>query len=197
MRLTGIIYSYILLASHEVHASTMLIDFDHVAQVNYNAPYKRIGGLSWTNFGVVAASYQPSPKGLNEGVVSTPNVAFNLNASLPSAISGRSFGLLDAWFSSWSDDNLQLSILGFDRFGSKIYSSRLVVDTLGPVLYHFGWSNIASVTLSAESAVGQPRFSIDDVRLSITVPEPDLPMLVGIAFVCCGLARAGKERPPL
>lgn len=197
MRLTGIIYSYILLASHEVHATTMLIDFDQVARVNYNAPYKRIGGLSWTNFGVVAASYQLLPKGLNEGVVSTPNVAFNLNASLPSTVLGRSFGLLDAWFSSWSDDNLQMSLLGFDRLGSAIYFSDFVVDTRGPTFHHFGWSNVASVTLSAESAVGQPRFSIDDVRLSIAVSEPDLSMLIGVAFVCCGLARAGKERLPL
>ena len=197
MRRTTIIGLALLIAPREGYASTWLIDFDHVARAVYTAPYKAMGGLVWRNFGIAAASYTLLPRGLNEAVVSTPNVAYNLDQSVAATISGPSFGFIDAWFSSWMDDSLEISVLGIDRLGRAKYCSQFVVDTLGPALHRFDWSNIVAVSMISRSAIGERHFSIDDIRLSVAVTEPYGLLLVGVALLCCGRARLGSKKTGL
>ena len=176
-------------------ASTVIVDFDHVSSANFVDPQRAIAGFQWSNVGVVDASYKTFLAGLNEGVVSTPNVAFNLDPNLPIAISGRAFGLRDAWFSSWTDDALEVTAVGWDAQRAIAHTSRFQIDTLGPTLQMFDWQNLTSVTLIATSQFGIPRFSIDDVRFSVSIPEPHDLSLVGVAaLLCFGVyARAARN----
>ena len=169
-------YHFVFLASlvclKPGYASTTLVDFDHITPSEVVNHVKGLPGYTWTNFGVIAASYANGPKGLVEGVASTPNVAFNSDPGLPSTIAGPKFGLVDGWFSSWEENPIQITVTGWRASDNMAYRAEFTADSLGPMIYLFDWQGLDLLTMEAVSSSGAARFSLDDLRLTIQIDEP-------------------------
>jgi len=148
------------------------------------------GGLNWNNFAVIDGLEVDPSYGYYRGVVSSPNVAFNLFGN-PASISASSglFDLDSAYLTSAlsSVPTQHIQVEGF-RGATMLYDISYTVNNSGPTLINFDYLGINSVTFTS----GAQQFAIDN--LTVTIPEPGACALVAVAVVLGGLAaRRGRN----
>jgi hypothetical protein len=163
-----------------------------------SSPYH---GLNWTNFGVLNTVLYPNPSGYKNGTVSAPNVAYNENG-LPASISGTSpFTFNSAYFTAAWNDGLNVTVVG--KLGGVAVlgdSTIFTVDTSGPTLETFDWTNVDEVDFSSIGGSQHPgfitpgfQFVMDNMTINEPVASAPEPSSVGMALLL-GLGVLGAAR---
>jgi hypothetical protein len=156
--------------------------------------------FNWNNFG---AFYGPgSPlSGYAAGVVSIPNVAFNLSGAAASFSSPTAFSFTSAYFTAAWMDGLNITVAGLN--GSTILdSTTIVVSATTPALVTFDWTGLTQVDFSAfggtlhQGYSGGPgsEFALDNLTINGT-PEPGTALLAGMSglVLWCGLLARSRR----
>lgn len=180
-------------------AQAEVITFDDVGNfVGLGAGYH---GLDWSNFVTInGPAYAPS--GYKNGVVSPDNVACACAGDGSQAIdtisSATAFSLDSGYFTSAWNDGATLLVNGF-LGGNLVDTTTAVLNTSGPSLLTFGWSNIDRVEFSISGGTpsglpgGGNYFALDNLSVGPAggVPEPAVWMMMIVGF---GLAGASLRQ---
>lgn len=141
--------------------------------------------FDWNNFG---AFYGPgSPlSGYAAGVISSPNVAFNLAANPASFSSDTQFTFTSTYFTAAWNDGLNITIEGLDG-ATVVDSTTIVVSATVPTLATFGWDGLTEVDFTSFGGTQHSgytghgtEFALDNLTINGT-PEPSTVLLVGVS----------------
>jgi hypothetical protein len=181
-------------------ASATTINFDDLG--GYETPISNgYAGLNWNNWFVLdGTGFEPS--GYVNGVVSKENVAYNAYGD-PATFSAQkgSFTLNSFYLTAAWNNNLDVTVRGYDAANALVDKASFQVSTSGPTLERFNWTNLASVTLSTSGGVpagyngGGTHVALDNLTINSSVsgvPEAStwVMMLAGFA----GLGFVGYRR---
>lgn len=182
-------------------SSAAVIGFDDLPSNPLEKPIANgYAGLNWDNFSYLnAVSFFDPNSGYTHGVVSTPNVAFNLQGTPADISSATPFTFNGAYLIGAWNDGLQVEVQGFQ--GTTLVDDMTV--TAAPVagpskFFTFNFSNVTRVHFIPTGGTLQPgltgtgeNFGLDNLTINEPVPEPASISLftVGIAIVALGLQR--------
>ena len=125
--------------------STALLTFDDLPLgADWSVIQNGYGRLLWDNFGAFNGSTRPETEGYRTGVVSSPNVAFNLFGNPASIGSATAFDLKSACLTAAFVDGLQIKVQGYAR-ATLIYDHTYRVTTTGPTSIHFNYRGVDQV----------------------------------------------------
>jgi len=161
-------------------------------------------GFDWSNFGAFYGPGTPD-SGLNAGVVSSPNVAFDFTGGPASLSSDTPFTFTSGYFTAaWNDD---LSVLVTGKNGSTIEdTTTIVLSATSPTLFTFNWTGLTEIDFSPSGGTQHlgymgrgDEFVLDDLTIISAVPEPNSAALLGLGIVVASLVRrrrAGRGTRP-
>ena len=156
------------------------------------------GGLNWNTMSYLNAPSHSPNSGYNNNRVSGDYVAFNLNA-LTATVSNGQFTFNGAWFGAAWNDNLRLTIKGFNN-GMETHSHNSTVQYTAPTWIGLNWavdelriSSAGGVDHGGDNGSGT-HFTMDNFTYNHeVVPEPSSLALLGIGVVGVGLLRRRKK----
>lgn len=167
--------SLLFLGSASVFAET--ITFDDLPG-NDTVIANGYGGLNWDNFASLDPTTLSNPSsGYTNGIVSAPNVAFNLYGNPASISSSTPFLFNSGYFTAAWNDGLAILVNGYLN-GTLVDSKSFVVNTDSPTLEVFNWANIDSLTFisSGGTNVGYggsgTHFALDNLTVNAPSPVP-------------------------
>jgi hypothetical protein len=180
-------------------ASAAVLTFDNISNVTSGVAIPNgYGGLNWSNFGVVSSVWEQTNFGLNGytyGVVSGPNVAYNMNANEAIASDGL-FTFNSAYFTGAWNDGLNVTVRGYQN-SVLVGQTTFVVNSTAPTLETFNWT---VDKLTFDSSGGTPHgytggsgehFVMDSMTInepisSVPLPAaavPGMALLAGLGVV--------------
>jgi hypothetical protein len=136
-------------------------------------------GLNWSNFGVYDGR-DFGASGYVNGRVSGLNTAYNQGGTPASFSAASAFTLNSGSFTGAWSNGLIISVVGLVN-GAQAYSDNFTVNTAGPSLHTFDWTNLSSVTFSSAGGTNAGfnasgnQFVLDNLTISsavAAVPEP-------------------------
>jgi hypothetical protein len=179
-----VIGAAILLAPTTRAGADQLITFDDINTGTtgvvdpISSPY---AGLNWNNFGVIspATSGQCLKQcGYYYGIVSSPNVAFNILGNPASFSSSTPFTLNSFYLTADENDGLNVSVTGLLN-GAVADTASFTLSSTSPTLATLNWANINEVHFSASGGTahgwvlpnGTPirsgtHFALEDVSIT-------------------------------
>jgi hypothetical protein len=169
-------------------------DLDHVEAIPNG-----YGGLNWSNFSAHDGSGAPG-SGYNTGRVSSPNVAFNLNANPAELSSLNPFMLNSGYFTAAWNNGLTLNVYGY-LDGSQSFFESFILNTTGPSLLTFNWE-VDRVRFVSSGGVNQglggagAHFAMDNLTINAAqsvVPEPMSMVLLGTGLAGVAVIRRRKR----
>jgi hypothetical protein len=180
----------VLACAASAHATTLTFD-----SLGDGSPIPNgYGGFNWSNFYTLNGANN-APSGYANGVVSSPNVAYNAYGN-PASFSGAGFELVSGDFTAAWNDGLSILVQGYNG-ASLIDTTTFVVNTSGPTLETFDWTGLTSVTFTSSGGTHNPNldgngehFALDN--LSVAVPEPATWALLLVGFA--GLGAVARRR---
>jgi PEP-CTERM motif len=135
-------------------------------------------GLQWNNWGVIDG--WDSVGGYENGVISKNNVAFAPYGDPSSIDYSSSFNLVSAYMTASWQDGLQLEVKGlFNDIAT--YGNTYTLNETGSTLINFNYMGIDEVDFQVLSA--QQQYVMDNLVLSIPVPEPSTLALFGLGVL--------------
>jgi hypothetical protein len=174
--------------------ATTVITFDDLSDggggTPISSPYQ---GLDWTNFGVLNTpdfTVNDGPNGYANGTVSGPNVAYN-ESGTAAMTTGTPFTFNSAYFTAAWNDGLTIDITG-KLGGVTEDTTSFVVNTSGPTLETFNWTDIDELDFSSFGGVNHgynglgTQFAMDNMTINgptTATPEPHL-----LLFLIAGLS---------
>jgi len=174
--------STLVLATTNHAGADQLITFDDINTGTngdvfpISNPY---AGLNWNNFGVIspATSGQCLANcGYFFGMVSSPNVAFNILGNPASFSSSTPFTLNSFYLTADENDGLNVSVTGLLN-GAVVDTATFTLSSTSPTLATFNWANINEVGFSASGGTPHgwvlpiPGFPNDPVRDTLCVRQ--------------------------
>ncbi len=157
-------------------ANAGLVTFDNVTSASIGTIPNGYEGLDWSSFGVIRRDLFPN-SGYANGVVSGDYAAFNEFASVAMA-SGSAFTFNSAYLTGAWNNGLNVLVEGLLN-NSVVYSQTVVVNTSGPTLFQFNFSNIDRLRFTSFGGTdaglggGGTHFVMDNMLLnSVIIPLP-------------------------
>jgi hypothetical protein len=182
------------------HAGTLT--FDDISCNGTQVP-SGYGGLNWNNMYCLNASTEP-PSGYQNGMVSSPNVAYNAFGNT-AVVSDTSFTLNSAYFTGAWNDGLNITVTGYDSGHVQIDTTTFVVNTSGPTFETFNWTGLAELDFSSFGGTphgynGQgTQFVLDNMTINqpVGAADPSSTLLLSINLLGAALVGlAWKLRRP-
>jgi hypothetical protein len=152
-------------------------------------------GLDWNNFYVLNAVDFASNVGANgytNGIVSSPNVAYNGYGNEASITSGSAFTFDSAYFNAAWSNGLSITVNGLLN-GNLAETSTFVVNTAGPAtLETFNWSGINELDFTSSGGNGT-QFAMDNLTVTTTPEPPSLIFLGSGLLAMMGFLKFGRR----
>jgi hypothetical protein len=176
--------------------SALVLTFDDVSTIVYEAIPDGYGGLDWDNMTVVDGTWYSPGSGYDNGTVSEDYVALNLGGDPASILvsAGEGFPAFDfegAYLTAAWSDGLNINVVG-SLGGSEVYNQTVVVDTDGPTWFDFDYYNVDTLVFSSfigeETGLGY-QFAMDNFTYT-PIPEPTTMLMLG----CLGAGLAGTRK---
>ncbi len=189
----------VLLLSSISFAGTQTINFDSLPGDESPIP-NGYAGFNWNNFYDVNPQII-GPSGYENGLVSSPNVAYNGYGTPANFTSTTAFTLVSGYFTGAWNDGLNIEVQGFDQHGNLIDDTNFLVNTSGPTLETFNWSGLYDVNFISSGGVNHgyggsgTQFVLDNLTTSTSapgVPEPGTLVLLGTGVL--GLFQTARRR---
>jgi hypothetical protein len=167
---TGAPNSFCAPPSSTLHAATLGFDdlvFTSNASSNpmvNNVP-NGYNGLNWTNFQVsrpVSCATAPSQSGcpanngFSNGVVSPPNVLFNICCVIGSISSLTPFDVVSGYFTGLWNDGLQVTVTGVNSTTNTTCTVTFSVSTTGPTFEVLNVNDVTTVTFLGSGGTHDP-----------------------------------------
>jgi hypothetical protein len=134
------------------NANALLINFDSFSDLDvipngYN-------NLSWNNF-AIQNSNSIFTSGFTNGVISSPNVAFNSLGSSAYIMNSNTFNLTSGYFTGAWNNGIQLTVTAFTDADGTIqkYSSVYTLQTTASQNIVFNWTGVRRVLFSSSGGV--------------------------------------------
>jgi hypothetical protein len=186
----------------QAEAETLFFD-DLPTDGSTNAIPNGYGGLDWSNFYAFnPAAFGYTGTGYNNGVVSTPNVAYDGGGDSATISSATLFTLVSGDFTGAWNNGLHILVQGYNG-ASLVDSVSFVVNVNGPKVETFDWTGLTSVVFTPSGGAADPRissqgagehFALDNLTINL-VPEPAAWALMLAGFAGLGAAlRARRSR---
>jgi hypothetical protein len=143
--------------------------------------------LNWSNFDVADAMDFPTGSGLQAGMISPKNVAFNAGGNSASITSTSPFNFLSAYLTAAWNDNLQVKVQGF--VGSTLaYDNTYTLSATGFTNISFDYLGVDKVNCVSSGGthhasytyVGM-QFAMDNVTIATNLPVSVLPTVLTLA----------------
>jgi hypothetical protein len=160
-------------------------------------------GLNWTNFSYLNAVTFFSPNsGYPHGLVSAPNVAFNLAARTADISSATPFTFNGAYLIGAWNNGLQVEVQGFQG-ASKVYDTTVTAAPVSgpPQFFTFDFVGVTRLHFVPSGGVLQTglsgsgeNFGMDNLTIS-AVPEPSTFILLSLGVVA--MAYSFWRRKPI
>jgi hypothetical protein len=151
-------------------------------------------GFDWINFYAINPSTFGATNGYTNGLVSSPNVAFNGGGIAANLSSTSPFTFNSAYFNAAWNNGLSITVTGF-LSGVQEDTLTFIVNSTGPsTLETFNWSNINELTFVSTGGTNAgfngsgTQFVLDNLEFNQQVsPTPEPPafflFLGGILFI--------------
>lgn len=167
-----------------IGSAQTIFTFDDITTISYAIIPNGYDGLKWNNFFV---QYAPEASGFTNGVVSSPNVAFNGLGTPASFSSGSAFTLNSAYFTSVYASHDQLTVQGFAG-GTQLYGNTYTIYHDNLTLIKFNYVGVDTVQFSTSLGT---LFTMDN--MTVTVPEPSSGVLISLAAALAGFTARLKR----
>ncbi|MDT7836521.1 PEP-CTERM sorting domain-containing protein [Aquabacterium sp. OR-4] len=194
MRLSTLCTALLAAALASLPAQAAPLGFDDLSGDGLTPVADGYAGLRFANAASIAAAALPG-SGYAVAAVSGPNAAFSLDGGEMqiSRADGGLFHVAGGWFTSaWQEQELLLE--GW-LAGALVYSSApLAIGTGAALQLQLDWQGIDQLVI-ANSLAGAPNghWAVDDLAITLAVPEPGSAALVAAAL---GVAALGRRRRP-
>jgi len=155
------------------------------------------GGLNWGNFYAYDGSSEQVGSGYYNGRASGNNIVFNAysNPASTSVVSPASFTFNGAFFTAAWNDGLTINVQGF-KDSVELYSSSIIVNTFAASYFSFNFAGIDSLVFSSSGGIKHAglggdgtHFAMDNFTFNEAIPEPYMPVLLGLGFTALRLTR--------
>lgn len=174
-----------------ITASAEVLTFDDLPGTQGVIP-NGYGGLNWSNFGYVDGPVVAPNSGYNNAWVSCCNTAYNEFGT--AAMTMDPFTFNSAYFTGAWNDGLNITIVG-KLGGVTEDTTSFTVNTSGPTLETFNWSNIDELDFSSSGGTPNPsyapygvgtQFAMDNMTINETTatPEPRLLLFLIVGLAC-------------
>ncbi|HTI50020.1 MAG TPA: PEP-CTERM sorting domain-containing protein [Planctomycetaceae bacterium] len=193
---------FLLIAAGGTGARGDFITFDDLPG-GFSLVPNGYGGLDWSNFIDVDGNSLLAGSGFRNGIVSSPNIAFNGGGN-PALFSSTSpFTFVSGYLTGAWRDGLSIEIQGY-LAGNLVHDSTITVNTTGPTLFAPNWQNVDTVQFLSSGGTTHPgltgdgaQFVLDSLTVGHPVPEPStLVLLSSLAVSLIGFHRHGGWARP-
>ncbi len=163
--------------------------FDELGGGGNRAVPQGYAGLYWNNFDFLdALDTTLSPSGYQNGMISPPNVIFNLHGNPASIIGVIPFDLLSTYVTAAWRDNLTLQVVGSSDGATK-FAITTNLSTTTPILLQFNFFGVDRVdfvtsggTTNGAYAESGFQFAMDDVLIAPHLLGPQPPPTLAASF---------------
>ena len=199
----------ILLSLCSTFATAQTITFDNLPNTSVldgSLVANGYEGFNWNNFYYLTTStYTYNPSGYQNGTVSGTNVVANGGGYIATMSSqGGTFSFNSAYFTGAWENGLNIQVSAY-LAGALVDTAEFIVDTTGPVLQTFNWSNIDTLTFNsiAGTSAGYMcsdvslcnHFAMDNMVVNEVIPAVPEPSTYAMLLAGLGLLSFyGKRR---